>query len=240
VITHLCPPENAADFPLRKTSPAGEDIIRVVEIAGNDFSPCCGTHVPSAGWIGMVRVLGAEKYKGMTRVTFIAGRRVLRDSRMLRQNGETISRVLKVPVAETGEAVLAFAGKTAALEKQVKELMTEAAYVRAAALVAEAGLSGTAGAGRVFGKLFPDTGMEELLTLGRAAQNLTGAALVFASGREAKFAAFSAAKDADLKSILKARMDEAGGRGGGNGGFFQGAFSSAGDLARFMESLPKP
>ncbi|MDR2051990.1 MAG: hypothetical protein LBP80_01120 [Treponema sp.] len=122
MIVHLCPPENIADFPLRKTPPRGEEVIRVVEIQGNDFSPCCGIHLKSTGRIGMLRVLGAEKYKGMTRVSFIAGRRVFQDSRVLRQNGEIISRALKVPVAETGKAALALIGRLGRLEKQVKEV----------------------------------------------------------------------------------------------------------------------
>ncbi|MDR3173277.1 MAG: alanyl-tRNA editing protein, partial [Treponema sp.] len=43
VVIHFCPPEDITKFPLRKVPPQGEDVIRVVEIAGHDFSPCCGT-----------------------------------------------------------------------------------------------------------------------------------------------------------------------------------------------------
>jgi alanyl-tRNA synthetase len=107
VVIHRCPPEKVEDFPLRKTPPQREEVIRVVEIRGHDFSPCCGTHLNSTGPIGIVRILGAEKYKGKTRISFIAGRRVFRESRLLRQNGEIVSRALKVPVAETGRGVLA-------------------------------------------------------------------------------------------------------------------------------------
>jgi alanyl-tRNA synthetase len=213
--------------------------VRVVEIAGHDFSPCCGTHLASTGRIGALHILGAEKYKGMTRVSFIAGRRVLRNSRMLRQNVETVSRALKVPAAETGKAVLALLEKSLRLEKQIKELAESAAKARARSLVEDAGLLAEAGAGRVFGKSFPDAGMEELLALGRAAQKLTGAALILASEPERKFAAFSAAKNADLKALLGERMIAEGGRGGGSGGFFQGLFGSGEELARFMESLPE-
>ena len=39
-VIHLCPPENVGSFPLRKVPPQGEEVIRVVEIEGNDFSPC--------------------------------------------------------------------------------------------------------------------------------------------------------------------------------------------------------
>jgi alanyl-tRNA synthetase len=243
VIIHLCPPEDVADFPLRKTPPQGESVIRVVEIAGSDFSPCCGTHVPSTGRIGMLRILGAEKYKGMTRVSFIAGRRTLRDSRLLRENAGIVSRALKVPVAETGNAVLALLERVARLEQQVKEYAENAARLRAESLIAEAGLAAAvignaSGGGRVFGRSFKNESIAELLELGRAAQKLTPAVLVFASEPDRKFAAFCAVKSVDLRPLCKTLMEAQGGRGGGGPGFFQGLFGSARDLARFMESLP--
>ncbi|MDR1908772.1 MAG: alanyl-tRNA editing protein [Spirochaetaceae bacterium] len=244
VLIHLCPPEDAGAFPLRKKPPAGEEVIRVVEIAGSDFSPCCGTHLKSTGGIGMLRILGAEKYKGMTRVSFIAGRRVLRDSRMLRHNGEAISRALKAPLAETARAVSALLEKTARLERQVGALSEKAARIRAEALLAEtglaeAGLSGRPGGGRgrLLVRVFREEGLAEILDLGRAAQKLTQAALVFASEPEGKFAAFCAAKDADLRLLLREKFEALGGRGGGGPGFFQGVFDSPERLTLFMESL---
>jgi alanyl-tRNA synthetase len=248
VLIHLCPPEDAGAFPLRKKPPAGEEVIRVVEIAGSDFSPCCGTHLKSTGGIGMLRVLGAEKYKGMTRVSFIAGRRVLRDSRMLRHNGEAISRALKAPVAETARAVSALLEKAARLERQVRELSEKAARIRAETLLAGAGLSvglpakrsgGPGdGRGRLLARVFREEGLAEILDLGRAAQKLTQAALVFASEPEGKFAAFCAAKDVDLRPLLREKFESLGGRGGGGPGFFQGVFDSPESLILFMESLP--
>lgn len=241
VIIHLCPPEDLKSFPLRKVPPSGEEVIRVVEIRGNDFSPCCGTHLKSTGQIGMLRIIGAEKYKGMTRITFIAGRRVLRDSRLLRQNGETVSRALKVPVPETGAAVLALLEKTARLERRLKALEEEAALGRARELLREAGLAdgdGEGEAGRVLVRSFPDTEMDELLRVGRAAQGLTVAVIVLASEREKKFAAFCSRRGADIRALLKGPLEARGGRGGGSASFFQGLFPDAGSLAEFMSALP--
>jgi alanyl-tRNA synthetase len=254
VIIHLCPPENVASFPLRKIPPQGEEVIRVVEIQGNDFSPCCGTHVASTGQIGMLRILGAEKYKGMTRLTFIAGRRVLRDSRLLRQNGDVISRSLSVPVADIGKGVLALQTKTNQLEKQVKDLLEAAANVRAEALLREAGLLPAAGAdntgditgkGRVCAAQVPDAAdIDDILRLGRAAQKLTAAVLVLAPAGELsetslpKFAAFCSAKGVDIRPLIKERMEAQGGHGGGGPSFFQGVFPSAESLTAFLRSLP--
>jgi alanyl-tRNA synthetase len=240
VIIHLCPPERVEDFPLRKVPPKGEELIRVVEIQGNDFSPCCGTHLGTTGEIGMLRILGAEKYKGGNRISFIAGRRVLRDSRTLRRNGETISRALKVPVAETGAGVLALLERTSLLERKLKALEEESALRRAEALIAgKPGMEAQNGAGKVLVECLDDTDMEEVLRIGRAAQRLSAAVLVLASSRDLKFAGLCSVKTLDIRPLLKDLMEKYGGKGGGGASFFQGQFSRAEDLAAFLESISK-
>jgi alanyl-tRNA synthetase len=244
VIIHLCPPEKVTDFPLRKTPPQGEEEIRVVEIQGSDFSPCCGTHLKSTGPIGILKILGAEKYKGMTRITFVAGRRALRDYRLLRENGDLISRTLKTPVSGIGKAALALADRAGRLEKRIKDLEEAASQTRAEALLREAGFltgdaAGNTGAGQVYAACIPGADMAEVLRIGRAAQKLSGAVLILGSEGESKFAAFCAAKGADIRPLLKARLEAAGGRGGGGPSFFQGAFDTPGKLRAFLEALPR-
>jgi alanyl-tRNA synthetase len=205
-----------------------------------DFSPCCGTHCTSTGQIGMLRILGAEKYKAMTRVSFIAGRRVLRDSRILRANADIVSRSLKVPLGETGKGVLALLEKTGRMERELKALGEAAAEARAAALLEKAGLAGregAAGKGLVVIESYPDESMEEVLRTGRAAQKNTEAVLVLASEREFKFAAFCSVKGFDLCPLIKGPFDRAGGRGGGGPSFFQGLFNSAAELSAFLAAV---
>ena len=55
--------------------------IRVVDIDGFDLSPCGGTHCTRTGQIGVVRVAGAERYKGKTRISFHAAARAVADAR---------------------------------------------------------------------------------------------------------------------------------------------------------------
>ena len=234
VIIHLCPPERVGDFPLRKLPPQGEEVIRVVEIAGNDFSPCCGTHLSSTGEIGMLRILGAEKYKGMTRIGFIAGRRVLRDSRVLWRNADTISRALKVPPAETGPAVTALLEKTALLERKLKALEEEAALRRAEALLA----GKDAAEGTVLVESFPDADMEEVLRIGRAAQKRCAAVLALAAPRELKFAGLCSVKSLDIRPLFQDILERHGGKGGGGPSFFQGRFSRLEDLDAFLAAIP--
>ncbi|MDR0374564.1 MAG: alanyl-tRNA editing protein [Treponema sp.] len=243
VITHLCPPENVLDFPLRKQIPQVDEVIRVVEIQGCDFSPCCGTHLRSTGQIGALRVLGAEKYKGMTRVYFIAGRRVLRDSRLLRRNAEIVSRALKTPVAEIGASILALLEKANEREQKLKFFQEEDAARKAKALVAAFAntdaSSGVEDAGkpRVITASFMDADMEETLRIGKSAQSLIPAVLVLASEAEVKFAAFSSVKGLDIRGLLKNELEANHGKGGGGPSFFQGMFENLKDLHAFMAAI---
>ncbi|MDR1445891.1 MAG: alanyl-tRNA editing protein [Treponema sp.] len=233
VIIHLCPPEDISRFPLRKAPPKGEDAIRVVEIEGNDFSPCCGTHCASTGQIGMLRILGAGKYKGMTRVSFIAGRRCLEESRLLRKNILTVSRAFRAPLHETGEAALIQLEKNTRLERRLSELEEIVAENEAILLAAGADRFGTA----IIVKSYADKSMEELLRIGRAAQKKNGSLYVLASETDLKFAAFTQDTGRDLKALFGKKMGSLGGRGGGGNGFFQGLFENGSSLAAFMESL---
>jgi alanyl-tRNA synthetase len=67
-------PDELAQIKLRRDPKVVAD-IRVVAIGDYDFSPCGGTHCARTAQLGQVRITGSERYKGMTRVTFTAGRR---------------------------------------------------------------------------------------------------------------------------------------------------------------------
>jgi alanyl-tRNA synthetase len=67
-------PDELATMKLRRDPKVAAD-IRVVAIGDFDFSPCGGTHCTRTSQLGTLRIVGSERYKGMTRVTFLAGRK---------------------------------------------------------------------------------------------------------------------------------------------------------------------
>jgi len=247
VSVHLCPPEDVSSFPLRKLPPAVEEVIRIVEIEGNDFSPCCGTHLKSTAEIGLLRILGAEKHKGMTRISFITGHRLLRESRLLYRNAAIVSRALRVPLSEIGKGITDFMEKTALSEKRLKLLEEEAAQVKAEALLGKAALQNNAAndekaalaAPVIVVESYPGAGIDEVLSIGRAAQKQTPALLVLASEQDLKFAAFCSTKGFDLRPPVKAAMESQGGRGGGGPSFFQGSFGTKEALDAFLRAIQK-
>lgn len=72
--------EELEAMPLRRR-PKVDSGVRIVEIDGFDITPCGGTHVTRTGQLGQLRIVAVEKYKGMLRITFHAGRRALTDAR---------------------------------------------------------------------------------------------------------------------------------------------------------------
>jgi alanyl-tRNA synthetase len=231
IVVHLCPPEDVRSFPLRKIPPEGEEVIRVVEITGYDFSPCCGTHCVSTGAIGMLRVLGTDRYTGMSRIGFIAGRRVLADSRAMRQEAERISRALNVPVTETSPGALALLERYRDMEKKFAACQEEAARAEARALVKEAGSA------PLIRRSYAELDMEAVLRIGKAAQKITQAVLILASEKDKKFTALCSRKGIDLKALAAKKFEEHGGQGGGGGGFFQGRFPSPEALQSFLSDI---
>ena len=96
-VLHLCPPEDIAALPLRKSPPAEESILRIWEIEGLDFSPCGGTHVASAAELRLFKINRVERYKGKTRLHFSAGTRAVENYRRLHRSAGTAARILSSP-----------------------------------------------------------------------------------------------------------------------------------------------
>ena len=235
VTVHLCPPEDISSFKLRKLPPEDEEVIRVVEIEGQDIIACCGTHLKSTAEIGLLRIFGAEKYKGMTRITFLAGRRLLLDSRLLRQNAVIVSRALSLPVGEIGNGVLNFVDKLAEIERRLKAFTEEATREKAEALVQKA--ADSAAYSRlppIIVEFYADEGINAVLNIGKIAHKKIQAVFVLFSGQDNKFAAYSSVEGFDLRVFLKTAFEAQGGKGGGSSTFFQGSFANNKAMEDFL------
>jgi alanyl-tRNA synthetase len=71
-------PEELAALPLRR-APKVTANIRVIQIGDFDVSPCGGTHCTRSAQVGLMRVVGVERYKGKGRVFFSSGPRARRE-----------------------------------------------------------------------------------------------------------------------------------------------------------------
>lgn len=129
VLTSFPTPDELAKLDLRKQpnvekSAAG---VRVVEIAGFDLTPCGGTHCTRTGQIGQVRIVATEKYKGMLRITFHAGRRALVDARARHDLLATLAADLTCGAADVPGAVGKLRGEMKTLREKLEAARTEVA-----------------------------------------------------------------------------------------------------------------
>jgi alanyl-tRNA synthetase len=238
ITIHLCPPEDIHRFHLRRLPPQGEEVIRIVQIGAYEMTPCCGTHLSSSGKVGMFRVISAEKYKGMTRITFIVGRRVFDESRILRTQAEGISRLMNAPALELLPAVQTHVQKTEQLERSLNVRNTELAQFKANQILAEAGLENSTDSTKIYKKLFTDISQDEVLLIAKTAQKKCGCILVFSSVQDKKFCVLASDKKIDIRPLFKTLMDEHRGQGGGGPQFFQGSFSEKNTLEKFIDAIP--
>jgi len=96
--------EELASLTLRR-APKVSKGIRVIEVENFDVTPCGGTHCTRTGQIGVVRVVGVERYKGKIRVSFHAGARALADMRDKEQALTRLARELTCGPLDVGTAV---------------------------------------------------------------------------------------------------------------------------------------
>ena len=243
VTVHLCPPEDASTFNLRKVPPQGEDVLRIVEIKDCDVIACCGTHVKSTAEIGLFRILAAEKYKGMTRISFSAGHRLLLESRMLRQNAVIVSRAISVPLGEIGKGVIDLLEKTAQVESRLKILTEKAVKEKAEALLSKAIRAaspekpGDENFPAMIIESYAGESIDEIQNIGKIVQKKSQAVFILVSESEHKFAAYNSCKDFDLRAYIKDAFEAQGGKGGGSPSFFQGCFGAKDTLDGFLRKV---
>lgn len=139
--TSLHTPETVYAVPLRKP-PVNQTEIRIVEVAGFDYSACCGTHVSQTGEIGLIKIIKAEKYKGGCRITFLCGQRALADYQKRLEILKRLSERLSVPDAELADQVTQLQEKNKAALKQIKALQEELMSYQAQDLVFKAEVYG--------------------------------------------------------------------------------------------------
>lgn len=107
----------------KKTSYDGS--VRVIEIEDFDMSPCGGTHVTKTGEIGIIKIIGFEKYKGNIRIEFICGRRALLDYRRKNISIKNISAKFSAKNKDVEERVNKSLDELKELQKEISTLKKE-------------------------------------------------------------------------------------------------------------------
>ena len=232
--THLCPPEDAFSFPLRKKPPEGESELRIVEIDGLDWSPCAGTHVRSTLELRAFKILRAEKYKGLSRLHFVAGRRAVGELDSGWRNAQAISKVLECSRDEAPAKVESLQSRIQAVAAELGNLTSARAVLEARIAAAERPNASEPlrfdYADRDCGAAFETA--KACSAAGRACVTLSrsdSGVCVQVPEQRPEWG------PAGLGGFLKSKLAESGGKGGGGKTNFRATFPDAGSASAFAD-----
>jgi alanyl-tRNA synthetase len=228
--------ENAAEAQgLRKPSDR-EGTLRVVAIDGLDRSACGGTHVRTTGEIGVVLLRKMEKIRQSARVEFLCGARAVQRARADYEALSKTAQLFSLALDEVPGAVEGQMEAARVAEKTRKKLETDLAAYRGRELY-DATAPGVDGVRRASSRLERGS-LEELRPL---AQHFTahGKAVFVATLAEPPSVLLATSVDAgiDAGQVLKAALQQVGGRGGGTARMAQGSVSGGAALARLLEMI---
>jgi len=221
-------------LPLRKP-PQVTGPIRIVEVAGFDWSPCGGTHCQRTGEVGIIKVVRAERRGAETRVHFLCGERALADYR--RKNRLVLDLAARFSVGdwELADAVERLSEEARTYHKQVRALQEQLLDYEAAALIA--GAEKLAGAW-VVRRTYTDRSVDEIRHLAQRLTAEPGVIALLGQGSAGEKVQLVFARSADLtydmNALLRAACQVIGGSGGGRPNFAQGGGP---DGARVEEAL---
>jgi alanyl-tRNA synthetase len=213
-----------ASIPLRREPKVASE-VRVVAIGDFDYSPCGGTHCATSAQIGSIRILGAERYKGLTRIHFTAGARA---RATLAEHSELLGRLARELTCSAAEVP----GAVEKLRRSLADLRTDAGALREqlAATMAESLVAAAGGAPAVVATV-PDAALLRPLA---ARLNAAGKdALLAAPGPDGTqvLVARAAGSPLDAGSLVKRLAQATGGRGGGKSEHAEGRLPASVDWA---------
>ena len=190
--------------------------VRIVEIPGADICACCGTHLPSAGMVGSIKVLSCIKFHEGVRLEIVCGGRALRHTTAVYEQNRQVSQTFSAKLLETGEAakraseaLAAEKYRAAGLQTRLFDYIAKDYVNKKDVLHFEPGLDGAG----------VRTLAEKLCAV------CDGFCAVF-SEKDGGYSYCLATRDGDLRQLCKDMNAALGGRGGGKPQFQQGTVSS--------------
>ena len=215
--------DELAQLPLRKP-PKVTEAIRVVQVAGFDWSACGGTHVANSAQVGLVKIAGVERRGGELRVTFLCGGRARADYARLQALASGLANRFTCAQDEVPGAVERLTAENKVIRKDLADLETEWVEATAAAWWGEAAPKGEQ---RLIVRAI-DVPVERAKKLAQALRVRPGAVVMLGVLGERPQLLFTRADDVSLNmgDLLRTAAAAGGGRGGGRPDWAQGGVPS--------------
>ena len=189
-----------------------EGAVRIVSVPGFDCCACCGTHLKTAGQVGLIKILSVVKFHQGVRMEILCGQRALSHYQKVWEQNKLVSAAFSAKPLETGiaaqrmnEAFSAEKFRSVGLQKKLIALTAES-YVNQGNVVH-------------FAEGLEPAQVRELAD-GIAAV-CGGTAAVFCGS---SFCLVN--KAGDVKELGQKLTTAFGGRGGGKPGIFQGSLNA--------------
>ena len=203
--------------------------VRIVECPGADRCACCGTHVRSAGELGLVKLLSVRTFREGVRIEMLSGQRAYRYVSSAAAQNEKISAMLSAKPDATATAVARVQRELSDTKYRMIGLENRIFVEKAAAL---------AGKGDVL--CFEDgLSMDALRRCCDAIGTVCGGrCAVFSSDANGGYRYAIGCRGGDLRALTKAMNAALGGRGGGKPEFVQGSVAAdRAEIEAFFEEI---
>jgi alanyl-tRNA synthetase len=203
------------------------DRIRLVEAAGFDVQPCGGTHPRSTSEVGVVLVVGRERYKAGSRVRFVCGHRALRFSRGHVALLDGLATLLSAPHPRLPEAAERLQAQLLAAEKRAADLLDRALEGEARRLLSDPAaqsINVSSGPARLVVATYDGWPPADLRVLANQLVRLDRCICLLASRSDKAHLVFAQAAGLSfpVPKLLAEAAAQVGGRGGGKGDIAQG------------------
>jgi len=212
------PDHRAQSRSARALDEAGER-IRIVEAQGFDRQACSGTHPRTTAEVGVVLIVGHERYKGGSRIRFVCGHRAVaamhERQRVLDELGAAFSSSLK----DLPEAARRTIAQLRESERRGQDLLERAMEGEARRLLAEA-----EGVPAVVARAYDGWPAADLRVLAGRLVALAPSVALLGSRADKAYLVFAQSEGLphDIPALLREALVLVGGRGGGRGNLAQG------------------
>lgn len=189
--------------------------VRIVTIPGYDCCACCAPHVLYTGEIGMVKLLGGQRYKGGTRVTMVCGFRALADYNQKSEQILSISVLLSSKQTDVFSATAHIKEELDSCKVKLSLLKQQMFAIKVSQLEEN----------QPFICMFePDLNGNEIRMLVNLGMEKTDGICVVLSGKEdGEYQFVAGSRTKDVRGFGKEFQDAFQGRGGGKAEMVQGS-----------------
>jgi len=229
--------EEAQNLGLRKAPRTDKDELRLIDIHDFDLSACGGTHVQGTGQIGCILVRKTEKVRQGWRVEFVCGQRAVKTARRDYTTLTEAAGLFSGHIWDVPQQVRKSLEEVRAVRKSGEHLLEELAELQAARLLSD---TATENDRKVIVRVYFDRDLSFIRLLAQKLTRLQGSVVALLAGTsEHTSLVFAQSKGMpfDMNALLKATLNELGGRGGGSKDLAQGGAPRADGLEAALENL---